>query len=136
MTKNGLITEALRQQHAAAIPKSDTFEPRGVSEQEGRAFLDTDEGAMYWYRLAEADPAATSRDLDSRAISQLRSGLELPRMETLGTSDPLVKIVPVSASPSPHSPFWAKEAEFDAAVASGKNLSERFGLPIISESPR
>ena len=57
-------------------------------------------------------------------------------METLDTRDPLVKIVPADTAPSNHSPYWTKEAEFDAAVKAGKNLSDHFGLPIVSEAPR
>ncbi len=55
-------------------------------------------------------------------------------METL--NEPLVKIVPKGSEPSPYSPFWAKEADLDAAVKEGKNLSQHFALPVNSESPQ
>jgi len=55
-------------------------------------------------------------------------------METIGTDEPLVKIVPTGTSPTPYSPFWTKESNLGAAVNSGKNLSEHFGLPIVSEA--
>ncbi len=51
-------------------------------------------------------------------------------------NEPLVKIVPAGSKPSPFSPFWAKEADLDAAVKTGKNLSDHFALPIGSEAPR
>lgn len=135
MSGSDLTPDALKQQHVSAIAKSDTFRPQGVSEADARAYLDTDEGALYWYRLAEADPSATSSTIDDRALEQLTSGRELPRMETLNTHEPLVKIVPADTSPSAYSPFWTKETELDAAVKAGKNLSDHFGLPIVSEAP-
>lgn len=51
-------------------------------------------------------------------------------------NEPLVKIVPAGSTPTPHSPFWAKESDLDAAIKAGKNLSTHFGLPIGSEAPR
>ena len=136
MNGNDLTADVLKQQHVAAIAKGDTFKPSGVSEADARAYLDTNEGTLYWYRLAEADPNAPSSTIDDRAIKHLRSGRELPRMETLGTQDALVKFVAKGASPSAHSPFFAREAHVEAAIASGKNISEYFGLPIRSEAPR
>jgi hypothetical protein len=137
MSGNDLTPEALKQQCAAVIPKADTFKPQGVSEQDARAFLDTDEGALYWYRVAEAAaPGTHSSAIDDRAINQITSGLELPRMETIGSHESLAKIVPAGTPPSAYSPFWTKEAELDAAVKAGKNLSDYFGLPVVSEAAR
>ncbi|MEZ5665261.1 MAG: hypothetical protein R3E94_17275 [Burkholderiaceae bacterium] len=50
--------------------------------------------------------------------------------------EPLVKIVPKGQQPSPFSPYWAKEADLDAAIRQGRNLSHHFALPVASESPR
>ncbi|MGM9428603.1 hypothetical protein [Hydrogenophaga sp. MI9] len=55
-------------------------------------------------------------------------------METI--NEPLVKIVPKGSQPSPHSPFWAKEGDLNAAIKDGKNLSQHFALPVGSESPQ
>lgn len=134
MNGSGLTDEAIKQQHAAAIAASNTFTPQGISEQDAKAFLNTDEGALYWWRLAEADPAASSSQIDQRAINQIRSGLEIPRLELI--DEPLVKIVPQGSTPSGHSPFWARESRIDDALKAGKDLSDFFGLPIVSEAPR
>ncbi|WP_456965985.1 hypothetical protein [Luteimonas sp. A649] len=70
--------------------------------------------------------------LEARAIGQLRSGRELPRMEAI--DEPLVKIVPRGDSVSPHSPFFARQSAFEDAIARGHNLSEHFALPVRSEA--
>jgi hypothetical protein len=125
MSGADLTSETLKQQHAASISKSDTFEPQGVSELDARAYLKTNEGSMYLWRVIEAAaPGTPSSDITARALGQIRSGFELPRMETLSTKEPLAKIVPVGTSPSAYSPFWTKEADLDAAVKTGKNLSD------------
>ena len=82
--------------------------------------------------LQEADPAASTSKLAERAINQLTSGRELPRMETI--DEPLVKIVPRGEPVSPHSPFFARQSAFEDAIARGHNLSEHFALPERSEA--
>ena len=114
------------------VKKSKTFKPQGISEQAAKDYLETPEGRLYRQRLLEASPDITIEDLRRRAIGHLTSGKELPRMETL--HEPLVKIVPKGSEPTPHSPFWAKETDLDAAVKGGKNLSQHFALPVNSES--
>ncbi len=137
MSGSDLTSEVIKQQHAAVIPQSDTFKPQGVSEQDARAYLDTDEGAMYWFRVAEAAaPGTHSSAIDDRAVNQIMSGRELPRMEIIGTDESLVKIVRAGESPSEYSPYWTRESELNAAVKAGKNLSDHFGLPIASEAAR
>lgn len=134
MNGSGLTDEAIKQQHAAAIASGNTFTPQGISEQDAKAFLSTDEGALYWWRLSEADPVASSSQIDQRAINQIRSGLEIPRVELI--DEPLVKVVPQGMTPSGHSPFWTRESRIDDALKAGKDLSDFFGLPIVSEAPR
>lgn len=82
MSGNGLTSDALKEQYAAAIAEGDTFKPSGVNEQETRAYLNTEEGAMYWYRIAEAaDPGTASPKIAERALPQIQSGHELRCME-------------------------------------------------------
>ncbi|CAM5260427.1 hypothetical protein [Rhodanobacter lindaniclasticus] len=136
MNEHGLTSDALRQQHADSVAKGDTFEPKGLSRREALDYLKTDEGAMYWWRVAEADPGAPSNQIDDRAINQLRSGRKLPRMETIQPGEALLKLVPENTSPTTYSSYWARESQVNAAIAAGRNLSEYFGLPIGSEAPR
>ena len=116
------------------IKEATTFKPQGISEQAAKNYLETPEGKLYRQRLLEASPDTPAIKLQQRAIEHLTSGKELPRMETL--HEPLVKIVPKGSEPSPYSPFWAKEADLDAAVKEGKNLSQHFALPVNSEAPQ
>lgn len=132
MSDPGLTPTALKQQHAAEIARSETFRTQGVSEQAARNYLTTPEGKLYLRSVVEADPGASKIDLLKRAVGQITSGSELPRMEAI--KEPLVKIVPAGQSVSQYSPFFTKQSEFDRALASGKNLSEYFGLPITSEA--
>ncbi len=111
-----------------------TFKPQGVSEEEAKKYLKSPDGFKYLTRLNEAAPDASIDKLRERAIQQITSGRELPRMETL--EEPLVKIVPKGQQPSPFSPFWAKQADLDAAIKEGRNLSHHFALPVGSESPQ
>jgi len=84
MSKSDLTPEAIKQQHAESVAKGDTFETHGVSVQAAKAYLNTDEGALYWWRVAEmCPPDLSSHMIDNRAIGQLMSGLELPRMVTI-----------------------------------------------------
>ena len=132
-----LTPDQIKQQYPEdVVKKADTFETHGVSVEAAENYLlDTPEGELYLNRVREADPL-TAKDapdeIYKRALKQLTSGAELPRMEII--NEPLVKIVPRGQTPSPYSPFWAKEADLDAAVAEGKNLSKHFGLPVCSAS--
>lgn len=137
MTADGMTDDHLKQRYSDAIARFETFKPDGVSLQSALDYLETNEGAMYWWRLSEAAPSDTpSRKITDRAVEQLMSGRELPRMETLDTGETLLKFVPAGTQPSTHSPFWAKAAEAEAAIAQGRNISEFYGLPIASEAPR
>lgn len=137
MSKSDLTPEAIKQQHAESVAKGDTFETHGVSVQAAKAYLNTDEGALYWWRVAEmCPPDLSSHMIDNRAIGQLMSGLELPRMVTISPGESLIKLVAEGKSPTSHSPYWARESQVNAAIAEGRNLSEYFALPIDSEAPR
>lgn len=132
MSDPGLTPEALRQLHADAVLRANTFQTAGVSEQAARDYLDTREGRIYREALIRADPGASIIDIDQRAMDQLRSGRELPRMEIV--DEPLVKIVPRGATVPSYSPFFARESVFEDAVSRGHNLSQHFALPIRSEA--
>lgn len=138
MNEHGLTSKMVRAQYTDSIAKSDTFEPQGVSKQAALDYLNnTDEGAMYWWRVAEGfQPGAPSEQITKRALGQLRSGLDLPRMETIKPGEPLIKLVAEGTSPTTHSPFWTPESQAEAALAEGRNLSDYFALPIGSEAPR
>ena len=129
-----LTSEELKQNHIEAVAKANTFRTHGVSEEEAKKYLKSPDGLKYLTRLNEAAPDASIDKLRERAIEQITSGRELPRMEML--DEPLVKIVPKGQQPSPYSPFWAKEADLDAAIQQRKNLSRHFALPVASESPQ
>jgi hypothetical protein len=136
MTYPGLTPEDLKQHYPAEIIKeSKTFETLGLSKEEAEGYLlRTPEGNLYLQRAIESNPTASIDKIQERAIGQIRSGLDLPRMETV--NEPLVKIVPAGTVDKslPYSPYFGKESEFNRAIASGQNLSEYFALPIKSEA--
>lgn len=135
MSDPGLTPDELKRPYdEKTLKEARTFETQGVNRQAALDYLETPEGKLYRQRLLEASPDTPLNKLNDRAIDQITSGRELPRMETL--HEPLVKIVPKGQQPSPYSPFWAKEADLDAAVQQGKNLSHHFALPVASESPQ
>jgi hypothetical protein len=129
-----LTSDELKSKHSESVARAHTFRTHGVSEEEAKRYLKSPEGIKYLTRLNEAAPDASIDKLRERAIEQITSGRELPRMEML--DEPLVKIVPKGQQPSPFSPFWAKQADLDAAIQDGRNLSQHFALPIASESPQ
>ena len=131
---DGLTSDDLRQQHRAEIAASESFKTQGVTSQAAKDYLDTPNGQIYTQRLVEADPRSSLLEIRNRAINQIISGRELPRMEI--NSDPLVKIVPSGSKVSPYSPFFAKQSAFEDALSQGHNISDRFGLPIQSEAAR
>ncbi|MDI3510776.1 MAG: hypothetical protein PWQ61_1541 [Betaproteobacteria bacterium] len=135
MTGPDLTPESVKRRFDdETINKAKTFRTLGVGRQAALNYLDTPQGTKYLEQLLDASPNLTNDELQSRAIGQIASGRELPRIEI--NSDPLFKIVPKGSQPSQHSPFWAKEADLNAAVNGGKNLSDHFALPVASESPR
>lgn len=131
----GLTSNAIRAQHSdEVISRAKTFETLGLGRQEAEAYLDTPDGERYLQRVVDASADTDLLVLRERALGHLMSGRELPRMEM--NSDPLVKIVAAEAPLSKHSPFWAREADLDAAIREGKNLHEFYGLPVGSEAAR
>ncbi|MEJ1162675.1 hypothetical protein V9K97_03180 [Variovorax sp. CCNWLW186] len=130
-----MTSDSIRQQHASAISSYSTFKPNGISEKEAIAFLRTTEGRKYRQHLIEGSPEASPQKINSLAIEHLTSGREIPRLTSI--NEPLVKIVAAGGrGPHPKSVYWGKESDLDAAIKSGKNISDHFGLPIASESAK
>lgn len=134
MVDNDLVDRKLRGKFRSEIERVETFETQGVGVQQAKDYLDTREGKIYIRRLIESDSSLPLSEIRNRAIAQLTSGRELPRMEIF--DEPLVKLTPVGADVSPYSPFLARRSEIDDAFASGKSLHDYFGLPAKSESVR
>lgn len=129
---SGLTSPEIKKKYADYIQDYRTFRTLGVSRELADDFLDTPEGEKYWRYLEDANPNASSEQIDRFAIDQLRSGREFPRVETI--DEPLVKIVPRGDFVAPHSPFFARQSVIEDAVARGHNLSQYFALPVRSEA--
>ena len=134
MSNSELIPVRLRRQHDVDIAKSKTFETHGLSKEVAVDYLRSPEGRLFRQRLIEADLNAPASKIDERAIEQLTSGRELPRMEII--NEPLVKLPPIGTDVSPYSPYFARPSTVDDGLASGKSLHDYFGLPGKSEAAR
>jgi hypothetical protein len=135
MNGPGLTSEDLRRQFPSNLVKeSKSFETHGVSTQAAENYLRTPDGHRYLDLLIEADEQASIQEIRQRATDQIRSGRELPRLETI--DEPLVKIVPrgIPDKSLPYSPFFARQSAFEDAIAQGRSLSDYFGLPVRSEA--
>ncbi|AQS83644.1 MAG: PAAR domain-containing protein [Acetobacter aceti] len=130
--ENFYKTKYLKEKYAEDLKETRTFKTNGVSEKDAVDYLGTDEGKAYIKKLQEADPTSKFNRIERRAIDQIRSGSSLPSSSQ--TSSSMIKIVPEGNSVSPHSPFFMTEEGLQEAQASGKTLSNHFGLPVISES--
>lgn len=134
MTDQGLVSKDLRRRHANEIEKAKTFETHGLGVKDATDYLDTPEGIIYEQRLVESDPISSLSQIRNRAIEQLVSGREIPRIEI--NSEALYKIIPAGKDVPFYSPFFVRGSAFDDALASGRSLSDYFALPIKSEAPR
>lgn len=134
MSGQDLVAEERRRAHASAITEAETFQTHGVSRQQARGYLETPGGRLFFQRLIEAEPGAPNDRLRRRAIEQLASGRELPRMELI--DDALVKIVASGSHDRSlaHSPYFTKRPDLENDVAHGHRLHDRYGLPIKSEA--
>ena len=97
----GLTSPEVREKYSSYTDDYRTFRTLGLSRELADEFLDTPEGENYWRYLAEANPDASSEQIDRHAIDHLRSGREFPRVQTI--DEPLAKIVPCRRSGSPRS---------------------------------
>ncbi|GAA6142318.1 hypothetical protein [Hydrogenophaga sp. 5NK40-0174] len=137
MTEAGLTPDHLRKRvEELASQGISTFKTHGLSEEQARQFLKTSEGEAYLQRVIEAGKGGNAgfKELYDRAVGQITSGREFPRVDM--NSEALVKIVPAGSKPSTFTPYWAREADLDAAIREGKNLQEFFGLPVTSEAAK
>lgn len=134
MTEEELVNRKMRSKFRSEIEAVETFKTQGVGVQDAKDYLDTREGKIYVRRLIESDASVPLSEIRNRAVAQLASGRELPRMEVI--NEPLVKLTAAGADVSPYSPFFARQAVIYEAFASGKNLHDYFGLPAKSESVR
>lgn len=138
MSTHGLTSDVIKQRYPEnVINESRTYETLGVGQGEAEHYLlHTREGNIFLQSLIDADPSAQPDDVQRRAVEQLRSGRDLPRMETIRPGEGLVKFVAEGQPLSAHSPYWAREVPADAALAAGSNISDYYGLPVGSEAQR
>jgi filamentous hemagglutinin len=122
----------LRITYAAEIDSVSTFKTAGIDRASAESYLATAEGREYLDQVIAGDPSADLSKILVRAVDQLGSGSDTPKM--LFTNSPLVKIVPKGQRVSDYSPFFTTEADLKAASKSGYSLADYFGLPIKSES--
>ena len=84
--------------------------------------------------LKKLTPTVQLETTIDRAVQQLTSGRELPRMEII--NEPLVKLTPIGTDVSSYSPYLTRKPTIDEAFASGRSLHDYFGLPGKSEAAR
>lgn len=121
------------------LPSSDkliedlaTFKTRGISTQQAKDYLLTEDGQRMLDKLSEAAPTASPDAIYQRALGQLATGSTIPKMMIIDT--PLVKIVPEGATVSQHSPFFTTYDELQKMAKADGTLADAFGLPLISEA--
>ncbi|QDH17193.1 PAAR domain-containing protein [Swingsia samuiensis] len=130
--QNFYKTKYLKEHHAAEIADTKAnFKTHGVSYEEAKKYLNTEEGRKYIDKMQKADPNASLESITDRAVGNIQSGSTLPKSEE--ASSPLYKIVPPEEGVTAYSPYFMKKEELEAAQKSGKNLGDYFGLPVKSE---
>jgi len=80
-------------------------------------------------RLRNADRSAPRDRINQRARDLFRSGVEAPRVSQVKPGERLIKLVPKGDSPTPFTPFFISEAEFQRLMRSGGNIADQLGLP-------
>ena len=136
-TRNSVNPEPEKLQGPAAHDThtslvSADFVPLGISKSEADSYLTTPDGQEMLDQLQAADSQADYDTLRSRALGQLRSGIEQPVMMPITGS--LVKIVPSGQAVDQYSPYFTSRAEIDAASADPHGLAEQLGLPNRSQA--
>jgi hypothetical protein len=114
------------------VKKVQTFETKGLSNEQVETFLQSDDGKKLLLKMKDASPDTDVETIFRRAYSQVASGSTVPEVKLVDS--PLVKIVPEGQSVSPYSPFFTTHEELQAAASSGRTLADSFGLPLASES--
>src|SRR3546814_16704355 len=117
MSAHGLTPEALKQQHRTEIVEIGTFRPHGVTELEALDYLETQEGKKYLQNRRNAAPDAPKEIIAARAMEQITSGREIPRMEAI--KEPQVKIIPAGVQDKSlaYSPPLTRQPEFEDNVS-------------------
>lgn len=123
---------ALRATHAAEIDNVSTFKPVGLTPAAAETYLGTPPGQELLADLAAADPASPADKIKARAVNQLGTGSDDPKLEKKAAA--LVKIVPHGQTVSPYSPFFATVAAMKAACEGPLRLADSFAVPLKSES--
>jgi hypothetical protein len=123
---------ALRATHAAEIDSVSTFKPVGLAPAVAEAYLGTPPGQELLADLAAADPKSSPDQIRARAVDQLGTGADDPRL--VKSAALLVKIVPHGQSVSPYSPYFATVAALQAACDSPLRLADSFAVPLKSEA--
>ena len=130
LTRNGMA--ALRSGETAAASLAE-FRPLGVAGAEAEAFLQTTTGRQMLAELRAGDPGASVETILNRANTLISSGSDLPT--AMSSPSRLLKMIPEGpATPSAYTPFFTTQAELDRVLASGRNLSDAFGLPSASHA--
>ncbi|MDP8099882.1 VENN motif pre-toxin domain-containing protein [Pasteurella atlantica] len=112
----------------------DGFVTQGVSEIDAVKYLSTPEGRQLLQSVKNADTSLTTNNAKLRAIGYIQSGKNVPK--AVEVTEPLVKIVPTGGELSAYTPYFTTKSELEAALSSGKRLSDVFGLPVNSSSTR
>lgn len=120
--------------HDQQLQYAETFAPRGLSNKQINEYLDSPDGELYLQKLRAADPKASDMDIFSRAISQIGSGSNTPKLSIIDS--PLVKIVPVGQEASRYSPFFTTMEELQSAAQGSRTLADSLGLPLGSEATK
>jgi uncharacterized Zn-binding protein involved in type VI secretion len=115
------------------IENASTFKTYGLDRNAADKFLSTPDGELLLDELGRSDPTATPSQIYVRAVDQLSTGSNSPTV-VKDTTSPLVKIVPQGKTVSEFSPFFTTPEELRSAAASGKGLSDYFGLPLKSSA--
>lgn len=124
--------DALRQAHAAEIADASTFKAMGLDRAAADKYLATPAGQRLLKDLGAADPSADANTIYARAVDQLSTGSDAPKLHHAGAV--LVKIVPQGQSVSPYSPYFTTMAGLEAACRSRRRLADSFALPLKSEA--
>ncbi len=112
------------------IENASTFKTNGLDRNAADRYLSTPEGEQLLDELGRSDPKATPSQIYRRAVDLLSTGSNSPAVKDAPPQ--LVKIVPQGQQVSEYSPFFATPEELRSAAASGKSLSDYFGLPLKS----
>ncbi|BCD99502.1 hypothetical protein [Marinagarivorans cellulosilyticus] len=128
------IIETLNEADKEKIRNVSTFKPQGISKASALEHLKTDSGKEMIKSLKAADPSADDAVILDRAIGLLKTGSTPPK--SILINSPLYKLVPEGTNVTPYSPFFTTKSEIYKAKASGRTISDYFGLPASSDAAK